>query len=155
MTRSRRQVILGAGALPLVLTAGRVLATGTDTQAASGAYGEAILRFTAGVQPRPGKIRLEIATLIDNGNTVPVEVSIDEDALAPARIEAIALVNERNPQPEVAVFHFGADARSAWVSTRIRLATSQKLMAIARLSDQSFWSHEVEVIVTLAACIEP
>jgi sulfur-oxidizing protein SoxY len=62
--------------------------------------------------------------------------------------------NEKNPQPNVAVFHLGPRAGRASVSTRMRLATSQNLIAVAELSDGTFWSDKVEVIVTLAACVE-
>jgi sulfur-oxidizing protein SoxY len=67
---------------------------------------------------------------------------------------SLALFNERNPQTEIAQYHLGPRAGRATVSTRIRLATSQQLVAVARLSDGSFWSHSVSVIVTLAACVE-
>jgi sulfur-oxidizing protein SoxY len=69
-------------------------------------------------------------------------------------VTAIALFNERNPQRDVATFTLGPRAGKAVVATRIRLATSQKLVAVARLSDGTFWSQTVDVVVTLAACIE-
>jgi sulfur-oxidizing protein SoxY len=69
-------------------------------------------------------------------------------------VRGIALFSERNPQHEVLRVDLTPDSGEAAVATRIRLATSQKLMAIARLSDSTFWSHEMDVIVTLAACIE-
>jgi sulfur-oxidizing protein SoxY len=62
--------------------------------------------------------------------------------------------NEKNPQPNIGNFHLGASAGRAQVATRIRLADSQKVVAIARLSDDSFWSASADVIVTLAACTE-
>jgi len=67
---------------------------------------------------------------------------------------AIVVLNERNPQPQVAVFHLGPRAGRAFVPTRMRLATAQTVPAIAQLSDGSFWSASADVIVTLAACIE-
>jgi sulfur-oxidizing protein SoxY len=69
-------------------------------------------------------------------------------------VSAIAVFNERNPQRDVGTFTLGPRAGKAAVSTRIRLATSQKLVAIARMSNGTFWSHTVDVVVTLAACIE-
>jgi sulfur-oxidizing protein SoxY len=69
-------------------------------------------------------------------------------------VKSIHVFNEKNPQPNVGNFYIGPAAGRAQVSTRIRLADSQKVVAIARLSDDSFWSVSTEVIVTLAACTE-
>jgi sulfur-oxidizing protein SoxY len=69
-------------------------------------------------------------------------------------VRAIAVFNEKNPQRDVAKFTLGPRCGKAQVSTRIRLATTQQLVAVAQMSDGSFWSHTVDVIVTLAACIE-
>ncbi len=66
----------------------------------------------------------------------------------------IALLTERNPRPEVAVFQLGPAAGRARIDTRIRLATSQQVLALAQLGDGTWWQHRVDVIVTLAACIE-
>ncbi|MCA3084542.1 MAG: sulfur oxidation protein SoxY, partial [Rhodocyclaceae bacterium] len=63
-------------------------------------------------------------------------------------------LNEKNPQPEVAEFTLGSRAGRAKIATRIRLATTQKLVAVAKMSDGSCWTHTVEVVVTLAACLE-
>ena len=69
-------------------------------------------------------------------------------------VKAIHIFNEKNPQPNVIGIHLGPRAGKAKVSTRIRLADSQKVVAIAQMSDGSFWSESVDVIVTLAACLE-
>jgi sulfur-oxidizing protein SoxY len=69
-------------------------------------------------------------------------------------VSAIAIFNERNPQRDVAIFHFTPRSGRASVSTRIRLANSQTLIAVARMNDGSYWSTSVYVIVTLAGCIE-
>lgn len=116
------------------------------------AMAAAIRSFTGGTPLREGKVRIEVATLVDNGNTVPVSVSVP--GAAPAEVVAIALFNERNPHSDVARWHFGPRAGMRTVSTRIRLATSQQLVAVARLADGSCWTQRVDVVVTLAACIE-
>ena len=69
-------------------------------------------------------------------------------------VRAIAVFNERNPQPNVAVFHFSARSGKAVASTRIRLGDSQKIVAVARMSDGSYYMGAIEVIVTLPACAE-
>lgn len=114
----------------------------------------AIRSFAAGAPVRQGKVRLDIAPLVENGNTVPVTVTVESPMTAADHVSTIAIFNERNPQRDVAKFQLGPRCGRAEVSTRIRLATSQQLVALARLSDGSVWSHSVEVMVTLAACIE-
>jgi len=111
----------------------------------------AINNFTGGAKPQPGKVKFDIAQLIDNGNAVPVTISVDS---AVENVRAIAIFTERNPQTDVAVFTLSPRSGKAEVSTRIRLATSQRLIALARMNDGSYWSQGVDVIVTLAACIE-
>ena len=103
---------------------------------------------------RDGKVVLNIAPLVENGNAVPVTVTVTSPMSAIDHVVSIALFNERNPQPDVAQFTLGPRAGRARVSTRMRLATSQQVVALARLNDGTFWAHRVDVIVTLAACIE-
>ena len=94
--------------------------------------------------------------LVENGNSVPLTVNVEQlDERRTTMSRRIAIFNEKNPQPNVAVFHLTPRCRpGAAVSTRIRLGDSQKITAIAQLSDGSFWSDEAEVIVTLPACAE-
>jgi sulfur-oxidizing protein SoxY len=113
------------------------------------------IRAYAGDAPvQVGKVHLEVAPLVENGNAVPISVTVDSPMTEAEHVVGIAVFNERNPQRDVARFALGPLAGRAAVSTRIRLATSQQLVAIARLSDGSCWSHSVDVLVTLAACIE-
>jgi sulfur-oxidizing protein SoxY len=114
----------------------------------------AVRAFTGGAPLREGKVTFEVAELVENGNTVPITVSVASPMTPEAHVKTIAVFNERNPQRDVAVFHLGPRAGRATVATRIRLATSQRLVAVARLSDETWWSHTVEVIVTIAACVE-
>ena len=115
---------------------------------------DAVSAFAAGVPIRADKVNIDIAPLVENGNTVPITVTVDSPMTAEAHVKTIAIFNERNPLPHVATFALGPRAGRAKVSLRIRLATSQKLVAVARLSDDTLWSHTVEVIVTLAGCVE-
>ena len=102
----------------------------------------------------PGKVKLELPPIVENGNTVSLSVSVDSPMTEAKHVASIHLFNEKNPQPYIAVFHLGPRAGKAAVSTRIRLAASQRVVAIARLSDGSFWSDSADVIVTLPACAE-
>ena len=148
ISRRRRQVLAaGAGLAAAVLV--RPVAATPDELAA------AIAAFAGGAPVRPGKVKLAVAALVDNGNTVPVTVSVDSPMTPADHVAAIALFNERNPQRDVVRATFGPASGRAQLDTRIRLATSQRLVALARFSDGSQWSAQVDVVVTLAACIEP
>jgi sulfur-oxidizing protein SoxY len=144
MNTTRRRVLLAATGAVLVRPA---RATPAEMEAA-------IAAFTGGAPLHDGRVSLEIAPLVDNGNTVPVTDSVESPMSAAEHVQAIALFAGGNPQPPVALFRLGPRNGRARVDTRIRLATSQTVVALARLSDGSHWRHAVEVIVTLAACIE-
>jgi sulfur-oxidizing protein SoxY len=116
---------------------------------------EAAVREWAGKQPvREGRVTLEVEPLVENGNAVPITVRVDSPMNENGRVLEIVVLNERNPQRDVARFTLGSACARAEVSTRIRLQTSQQLVALARLSDGTQWSHRVNVLVTLAACLE-
>jgi sulfur-oxidizing protein SoxY len=113
------------------------------------------IRTVVGTAPlQAGKVKLEIPPLVENGNTVPMMVSVASPMAPEDHVRSIHVFNEKNPQPNISNFYLGPQAGRAQVSTRIRLADSQKVVAIARLSDDSFWSASVDVVVTLAACTE-
>jgi sulfur-oxidizing protein SoxY len=99
-------------------------------------------------------VKLEIAPLVDNGNVVPMRVRVDSPMSAADHVTEIAVINEKNPQRDVIRATLGPRAAKAELATRIRLATSQKLVALARMNDGSVWSDTVDVIVVLAACVE-
>jgi sulfur-oxidizing protein SoxY len=115
----------------------------------------AAIRSVVGEAPvRSGKVKIDIPPLVENGNTVPMTISVASPMTADDHVKSIHVFNEKNPQPNVGNFYIGPAAGRAQVSTRIRLADSQKVVAIARLSDDSFWSVSADVIVTLAACTD-
>jgi len=113
-----------------------------------------IREVTGGAPLREGKVTLDIPPLVENGNTVPMTVSVISPMTPDDHVKSIHVFNERNPQPNVGNYYLGPRAGRAQVSTRIRLADSQKITAIAQLSDGSFWQTSVDVVVTLAACTE-
>jgi sulfur-oxidizing protein SoxY len=115
---------------------------------------EAIRNFTDGAPVQPGRVRLDIPPLVENGNAVGVMLEVESPMTAEDHVRRLALFNEKNPQADIAVFHLGPRAGRARIATRIRLATSQTVMAVAEMSDGSFWSSKASIIVTLAACIE-
>jgi sulfur-oxidizing protein SoxY len=144
----RRRSLLASGAALASLLMLR------PARAQTGELAAAIAAYTGGAVVRPGRVKLEIAPLIDNGNVVPVTLTVDSPMTPADHVTAIALFNEKNPQRDVFRFTLGPRSGKALVSTRIRLATSQQLVALARLSDGSWWTDSADVIVVLAACIE-
>jgi sulfur-oxidizing protein SoxY len=142
----RRELVLGLGATPLVVVR-PAWATSSEMEAAIRGYanGQPVTR---------GKVKLDVPQLVENGNAVPVTVSVQSPMTAAEHVTGIAVFNDRNPQRDVVRFTLTPRNGKALVSTRIRLATSQQLVAVARLSDGSYWSDAVDVLVTLAACLE-
>ena len=115
---------------------------------------EVIRKLVGPAQINHGRVKLEVPPLVENGHLVPLTVSVDSPVTAAAHVKAIHVLTERNPLPEVISFYFGPRAGRASVATRVRLADTQNVLAIAQLSDGSFWSDSAHVIVTLAACLE-
>jgi len=113
----------------------------------------AVRDFTGGAAPRDGRVRLDVAPLVENGNTVPLTVSAESPMTAADHVSAIAVFNTRNPQRDVAIFHFTPRSGRATVSTRIRLATSQTLVAVARKDSQVKISTPADLAATALGCI--
>jgi sulfur-oxidizing protein SoxY len=99
-------------------------------------------------------VKLELPPLVENGNVVPLTVSVESPMTEADHVRAIHVFTERNPQPNVLGVRLGPRAGRARVATRIRLAHTQTVIAIGELSDGSFWSDSAAVVVTLAACLE-
>jgi sulfur-oxidizing protein SoxY len=118
------------------------------------ALDEAIRKVVGNAQVREGKVKLDLPPLIDNGNTVPLSVEVESPMTAADHVKAIHVFTERNPQPYVLSAHLGPRAGRARIATRARIADTGTVMAIAELSDGSFWSGSVKVVVTLSACLE-
>jgi sulfur-oxidizing protein SoxY len=146
---SSRRLLLQVGAGAALQVVVRPAAAQNATAMAA-----AVSEFARGQPVRPGRVKLDIAPLVDNGNVVPIRVSVESPMTPADHVAEIVVFNEKNPQKDVGRFTLGPRAGKAEVATRIRLATSQKLTALARMSDGSVWSDAVDVVVVLAACIE-
>lgn len=150
--RLRRQLVWGAG---VTAAAWPVFARAAAPDLRDAPELQRMLqRFAAGAPVRRGRVRLDLAELVENGNGVPIAVFVDSPMTVADHVREIAVYTAGNPQPEVAEFRLGPRAGVARVGTRLRLATSQKVLAAARLSDGSVWTDTVDVLVALAACIE-
>jgi sulfur-oxidizing protein SoxY len=138
--------------------AGGVVAFGVVTlrpaEATPAMLASAIRNVVGAAVVKTGKVKLDIPPLVENGNTVPMTVSVTSPMTSNDYVKSIHVFNEKNPQPNVGNFYLGPRAGRAQVSTRIRLADSQKIVAIAQLSDGSFWQTSIDVVVTLAACTD-
>jgi len=146
---TRRDVLMAAGGLAASTALLAPAAATAPTQmelAIREALGEAEIR--------EGKVTLDLPPLVENGNTVPMTVSVESPMTAADHVKGIYVFNEKNPQANVISIQLGPRAGKASVSTRIRLAGTQKITAIAAMSDGTFWSDSQDVVVTLAACLE-
>src|SRR5512145_1512506 len=150
---SRRQFLAVAGGVAAGLGLGAVMAI-RPARATPAEMQEAIRKVVGSARITPGKVTLELPPLIENGNAVPLTVSVDSPMTEADHVRAVHVFTEKNPQPNVVGFHLGPRAGRARVATRVRLADSQTVVAICQLSDGSFWSDSTGVVVTLAACLE-
>jgi len=144
----RRAFLAGVGgAMAVPLLPGAALAQANPV--------EAQLRTLAqGAPVKKGRVHLELPQLADNGNSVAMKVSVESPMTAADHVKAIHLYSDRNPVTHMATFHLGPRAGKAEVSSRVRLAGSQRVTAVAQMSDGSFWSDTAEVVVTLSACLD-
>jgi sulfur-oxidizing protein SoxY len=123
-------------------------------EATPAAMQEAIRKVTGAAQVRRGRVKLELPQLVENGNAVPLTVSVESPMTAADHVRAIHVFTEKNPQPNILGAYLGPRAGRATVTTRARIAGSQTITAIAQLSDGSFWSESVAVVVAIPACVE-
>ena len=147
---SRREFLLtaaaGIGLVSLVAV--------EPARATPAAMEEAIRTVVGSARVGAGRVKLELPPLSENGNVVPLAVSVESPMTEADHVRAIHVFTEKNPRPEVVTFRLGPRAGRAHVATRIRLADTQTVVAISELSDGSFWSASAAVVVTLAACLE-
>ncbi len=111
-------------------------------------------RLTRDAVLHTGRIKLEIPLLADNGHSVAISVSVASPMTELDYVRSIHLFAEKNPRPNIANFFLSPQSGKAEISTRIRLAGTQRVIAVANLSDDSWWSAEQEVVVTASACLD-
>ena len=147
-SRTRRRLLQSAAAVALV--------PWLRANAAADELPEipALTAFLAGRKPRLARVHLTLPQLADNGQTVPMKVSVDGPFAPGPRVTAINLFSEANPVPEMAVFEFPVAVDRAEVDSRVRLATTQRIVAVATMSDGALYATAAEVIVTIAGCMD-
>jgi sulfur-oxidizing protein SoxY len=149
-TRARRRFIsalAGIAAAPLV-PARLARAQQPDPLAAL------VRKITGGATIKAALVTVDTPRLADNGHSVPLSVSVDSPMTAADHVRSITLLSERNPRPLMATFHLDPAAGRAHVATRVRLNGSQRVLALAQLSDGSWLSGDAEVEVTESACLD-
>lgn len=143
---NRRIFVLSAGAAS-GLTSLNALATVAEAT-------QAVDKILGNQKATMGRVTLMIPPLVENGNLVTMKVSVESPMTKADYVQAIHIVAEGNPLPNVVSFYLSPRAGRAEVTTRIRLGDSQRVRAIAQMSDGSFWQGDAETLVTLAACTE-
>jgi sulfur-oxidizing protein SoxY len=111
-----------------------------------------IAKFTGGKPVVSGKISIELPEIAENGNTVPLSVAVDHPMAADNYVSDVMVVAEGNPRPGVATFHFTPMSGKAEASTRIRLATTQNIIVVAKTSKGEFFTGQKLVKVTIGGC---
>jgi sulfur-oxidizing protein SoxY len=146
---SRRSLLAGAvSILVLPLSAGLAMAT---PESMAEAMDEALGKSAS---IKPGRIRIELPQLAENGNSVPLKIAVESPMTAADHVKTIYVFSEKNPVSNVVRFHLGPRSGVARVQTSIRLAATQRITAVAQMSDGSLWSGGADVIVTQAACLD-
>ncbi len=113
---------------------------------------EAVKKVTGGKEAREGRVTLRLPPIAENGNTVPLTVTVDSPMTAADHVKAVTIIADKNPTPDVGTFHFTPACGRAQADTRMRLGTTQDVIAVAEMSDGSFWTTRAEVKVTIGGC---
>ena len=143
----RATLMLGTGAAAL-----SVFGWGGRAQAGAKEAADQIAKFTGGKVAEKGKISIELPEIAENGNTVPLQLTVDAPMTADNYVSDVMVLAEGNPNPGVATFHFSPMSGKASASTRIRLATTQNIVVVAKTSKGDFFTGQKQVKVTIGGC---
>jgi sulfur-oxidizing protein SoxY len=113
----------------------------------------ALQAYLAGRRPQFGRMQMDLPRVADNGNSVPIKLGV-LGASKPGAVKTIHLFSERNPVPQMAVFHFAPDTTRFDIESRVRLAGTQRVVALATMSDDTLLVKVAEVLVAIAACLD-
>ncbi len=144
-----RRAALALGAASAAFT---VLGSGGSVLAAPKDAADDIAKFTGGKAAEQGKISIELPEIAENGNTVPIAVSVESPMTAADHVTDVLVVADGNPRPGVATYHFTAMSGKAEASTRIRLATTQNIVVVAKTSTGKIYTAQKLVKVTIGGC---
>lgn len=144
----RRQV-LGAGVGALATAA---LGVSVSPVQAANDSAELINKFTGGKKPTEGRVKLDLPEIAENGNTVPMTVSVESPMTEQSHVTEVLVIGDGNPRAGMATFHFSPASGVAEANTRVRLATTQNITAVAKMNDGSFFTVSKQVKVTIGGC---
>lgn len=147
---TRRQALQRAGALGAFAAAG--LAFAPKVMADQKMVDEAVMKLIGDRQPKEGRITLDLPQIAENGNTVPVGVEVESPMTKDDHVKSVTLFAQGNPRPEVGTFHFTPANGKAAASSRMRLAGTQDVVAVAEMSDGSVYKVAKTVKVTIGGC---
>ena len=149
MRQLSRRAALALGATGAALT---IVGWNDSASADAKATADQIAKFTGGKTAEKGKISIELHEIAENGNTVPLSVAVDAPMTADNHVSEVMVVAEGNPNPGIATFHFTPMSGKAEASTRIRLATTQNIIVVAKTSKGEFFTGQKLVKVTIGGC---
>jgi sulfur-oxidizing protein SoxY len=141
----REALALGSGMISTALL-------GSPQAFAKNDADEAIKKFTGGKTPIEGKVKLDLPEIAENGNTVPMTVTVDSPMTEQSHVTDVIVVANENPRSGVVTFHFSPASGVAEANTRIRLAATQDVIAVAKMNDGSFFMTTKQVKVTIGGC---
>ena len=146
---NRRQalqtLVIGAGAMSATML-------GASEALAKNDADEVIKKFTGGKTAAQGRVKLDLPEIAENGNTVPMTVSVESPMTEQSHVTEVLVVANDNPRAGVVTFHFSPASGVAEANTRIRLATTQDVIAVAKMNDGSFFTASKQVKVTIGGC---
>jgi sulfur-oxidizing protein SoxY len=136
----------------LALGAGAAAAMWGGTARAANDHDELIKKFTGGKNPTAGRVKLDLPEIAENGNTVPMTVAVESPMTEQSYVSDVLIVADGNPRGGVVTFHFSPASGVAEANTRIRLAGTQNVIAVAKMNDGSFFTSSKQVKVTIGGC---
>jgi sulfur-oxidizing protein SoxY len=144
--------LAGRRQLLRALTAGACMLMIRPVSATPEALALALRETFSDREIKPGRVKLELPRLAENGNVVPVTVTVDSPMTEQDYVKSIHIFAEKNPLPRILEVQLGPYNGRAQIASRIRIAVSQQMHAVAVMSDGSLWSHAVDIEVTVTGC---
>jgi sulfur-oxidizing protein SoxY len=145
---SRRELLtLGSGGAAALVILSEAPALATPAEAVA-----EIAEFTGGKTAEQGKIKVELPEIAENGTTIPLLITVDSPMTADDYVSDVLVVTDENPRPRVVTFHFTAMSGRALAATRIRLASTENVIVVAKTGDGKFFTAQKQVKVTIGGC---
>ncbi len=148
MNPTRRQFLTGSA----IIAAGGLSTLGLPAFAAAEDVTTALADFVGDSETKTGKLTLKTPEIAENGNTVPISVSVESDMTEESYVESVMVLAEDNPLPNVITFNFTPASGKAEASTRMRLAKTQNVIAVAKMSDGTVYTDTKNIKVTIGGC---